>query len=117
MQVGGENRFAYNAQALSDGKAGVITAAEVVRGETDVGQLAPMIAQGQANVGVAATTTETLADGGYGAGADLDITSRFFFRAQYRGLVYNSPNFDISPISAEILSHRAQPSAGFGFRF
>jgi len=53
----------------------------------------------------------------YGAGADLDITSRFFFRAQYRGLVYNSPNFDISPISAEIISHRAQPSAGFGFRF
>lgn len=71
MPVGGENRFAFNAQALSDAKAGVITAAEVVRGETDVGQLAPMIAQGQANVGVAATTTETLADGGYGAGADL----------------------------------------------
>jgi transposase len=75
MQVGGGNRFAFNAQALTDAKKGIITATEVTRGETDVGQLAPMIARGQENVGVAATTTETLADGGYGAGADLQQAS------------------------------------------
>jgi opacity protein-like surface antigen len=53
----------------------------------------------------------------YGAGADIDLGSRVFFRAQYRGLVYNSPQFELSPITAEILSHRAEPSAGFGVRF
>jgi opacity protein-like surface antigen len=53
----------------------------------------------------------------YGAGADIDLGKRVFFRAQYRGLVYNSPQFELSPVSAEILSHRAEPSAGFGFRF
>lgn len=71
MKVGMENRFGYNAQALTDAKHGIITAAEVIRGENDQGQLAPMIAQGQENVGVAATTSETLADTGYGAGRDL----------------------------------------------
>ena len=76
MKVGAEKRFGYNAQALADAKRGIITAADVTRGENDGGQLAPMIAQGQQNVGVAATTTETLADRGYGAGADLQEASR-----------------------------------------
>jgi transposase len=71
MKVGGEKRFAYNAQAVTDAKAGIIVAEDVTREETDVGQLAPMISAAQANVGVAASTTETLADRGYGAGADL----------------------------------------------
>jgi outer membrane immunogenic protein len=53
----------------------------------------------------------------YGAGADFNLGSRWFLRAQYRGLVYNSPVLGNLPISAEILSHRAEPSAGFGFRF
>jgi opacity protein-like surface antigen len=53
----------------------------------------------------------------YGAGADFDLGSRFFLRAQYRGLVYNSPVLGASTISAELLTHRAEPSAGFGFRF
>lgn len=53
----------------------------------------------------------------YGAGADFDLGSRFFLRAQYRGLVYNSPTLAASTISAELLTHRAEPSVGFGFRF
>jgi opacity protein-like surface antigen len=53
----------------------------------------------------------------YGAGADFDLGSRFFLRAQYRGLVYNSPTLGVSTVSAELLTHRAEPSAGFGFRF
>ena len=53
----------------------------------------------------------------YGAGADFNLSSRFFLRAQYRGLVYNSPTLDVSTVSAELLTHRAEPSAGFGFRF
>lgn len=71
MQTSAGNCYAYNAQALTDAKRGIITAAELTRQETDTGQLAPMIAQARENLGVAATATETLADTGYGAGADL----------------------------------------------
>ena len=53
----------------------------------------------------------------YGAGADFDLGSRWFLRAQYRGLVYNSPTLGVSTVSAELLTHRAEPSVGFGFRF
>ena len=75
MKTGEGNRFAYNAQAVSDAKAGVITAADVTRQESDTGHLAPMIAQAKENLGVAATGTETLADMGYGAGADLQAAA------------------------------------------
>jgi opacity protein-like surface antigen len=53
----------------------------------------------------------------YGAGADFDLGTRWFLRAQYRGLVYNSPTLAVSTVSAELLTHRAEPSVGFGFRF
>jgi opacity protein-like surface antigen len=53
----------------------------------------------------------------YGGGADFNITDRFFLRAQYRGLVYNSPNFDVPILNVDRVTHRAEPSAGFGFRF
>lgn len=53
----------------------------------------------------------------YGAGADFNLGSRWFLRAQYRGLVYNSPTLAASTISGELLTHRAEPSVGFGFRF
>ena len=53
----------------------------------------------------------------YGAGADFDLGSHWFLRAQYRGLVYNSPILGASTVAAELLTHRAEPSAGFGFRF
>jgi transposase len=69
------NRYAYNAQAMTDGQCGIITAADVTRQETDTGQLVPLIVQTQATIGVAATPTETLADSGYGAGADLQAAA------------------------------------------
>ncbi len=54
----------------------------------------------------------------YGAGADINVTHRLFFRAQYRGLVYNSPTFDISGLRGlDRITHRAEPTAGIGFRF
>ena len=71
MKVGTTNRFAYNAQAVADSQEGVIVACEVDRQETDTGQLVPMIGQAQANLGVASLETTTVADTGYGAGADL----------------------------------------------
>jgi transposase len=71
MKVGDTNRYAYNAQAVADAQAGVIVACEATRQETDCGQLVPLIQQARENVGVAAQDTVTLADTGYGAGADI----------------------------------------------
>jgi outer membrane immunogenic protein len=54
----------------------------------------------------------------YGAGADFNITTRFFLRAQYRGFVYNSPTFDLATtLGTDRITHRAEPSVGFGYRF
>lgn len=54
----------------------------------------------------------------YGAGADYNLTHRLFLRAEYRGLVYNSPTYDIAGLSGmDRTTHRAEPSMGIGFRF
>lgn len=54
----------------------------------------------------------------YGGGADVDITRHVFLRAQYRGLVYNSPTYEMPALAGlERVTHRAVPSAGLGFRF
>lgn len=71
MKVGNVNRFAYNAQAVVDSKEGVIVACEASRQETDAGQLVPMIEQARENLAVPGAAPTTLADAGYGAGADL----------------------------------------------
>ena len=71
MKVRGQNTFAYNAQAVADEKAGVIVACEVTRHENDQGQLAPMTQQAQENLGVDGGPSITVADKGYGAGADV----------------------------------------------
>jgi transposase len=71
MKVGSTNRYAYNAQAVADAQAGVIVACTATRQETDTGQLVPLIQQARENLGVAAHQTVTVADTGYGAGADL----------------------------------------------
>jgi outer membrane immunogenic protein len=54
----------------------------------------------------------------YGGGADLKLTQRIFLRAEYRGLVYSSPTFDLTAFSGlDRVTHRAEPSIGFGYRF
>jgi outer membrane immunogenic protein len=54
----------------------------------------------------------------YGGGADFNLTRHVFVRAEYRGLVYNSPTFDLSEaFGADRITHRAEPSVGFGYRF
>src|SRR6267142_93501 len=51
----------------------------------------------------------------YGGGADFNVTRRIFVRAEYRGLVYNSQNFDLTAaLGTDRVSHRAEPSIGFG---
>ncbi|MEK7237026.1 MAG: IS1182 family transposase [Nitrospirota bacterium] len=75
MKIGDTNRYAYNAQAVADAQAGVIVACDATQQENDHGQLAPMIQQARENLGVAAAGTVTLADAGYGAGADLQAAA------------------------------------------
>jgi opacity protein-like surface antigen len=53
-----------------------------------------------------------------GAGADITLTSHFFVRAEYRGFVYNSPTYDLPALSGtDRITHGAEPSVGFGYRF
>jgi transposase/ribosomal protein L18 len=75
MKVGDTNRYAYNAQAVADEKEGVIVACDATQQENDKGQLVPLIEQAHENLGAAARQTLTLADTGYGAGADLQAAA------------------------------------------
>jgi outer membrane immunogenic protein len=54
----------------------------------------------------------------YGGGADFNVSTRLFVRTEYRGLVYSSPTFDLTPaLGTDRVTHRAEPSIGFGYRF
>lgn len=64
------------------------------------------------------SSTQTRAAFVYGGGADFNAGSHVFIRAEYRGLVYNSPTFDVAPFTGnDRISHRAEPSIGVGYRF
>jgi len=66
----------------------------------------------------AGASTQTRAAFLYGGGADFKITSRLLLRAEYRGFVYNSPTFNLAATEgADRVTHRAEPSVGFGYRF
>lgn len=62
-------RLGYNAQAVVDGKAGVIVAVDVTTDQNDEQQLVPMLKTVQEEMGKAAE--ETVADGGYCSGEQL----------------------------------------------
>src|SRR6266853_1849486 len=55
----------------------------------------------------------------YGGGADFPVpmVSHVALRLEYRGLVYNAPNFGLSNLDTGTVTHTAQPSAGLVFRF
>jgi opacity protein-like surface antigen len=53
----------------------------------------------------------------YGGGANFDITRNFGVRAEYRGLVYKVPDFNVDRLNLDKFTHLAQPSLGFYFRF
>lgn len=62
--------------------------------------------------------TQTRAGFLYGAGADFNLTQHIYMRAEYRGFVYNSPTYDLPAFAGlDRVSHRAEPSIGFGYRF
>lgn len=54
----------------------------------------------------------------YGGGADFDLSHHVFVRAEYRGFVYNSPTYDLAGLDGvDRITHRAEPSVGFGYRW
>ena len=53
----------------------------------------------------------------YGGGADFVLSHHFSLRAEYRGLVYKTPDFGFSNLNADAITHTAQPSAGIVFHF
>jgi opacity protein-like surface antigen len=56
--------------------------------------------------------------GVYGAGIDADITSHLFVRAEYRGLIYDPPTYDLRVLAGmDRVTQRFEPSIGFGWRF
>jgi outer membrane immunogenic protein len=66
----------------------------------------------------AGASTQARAAFVYGAGADVNLSKHVFMRAEYRGFVYDSPTYGIPGLDgAERVTHRAEPSLGFGYRF
>ncbi len=53
----------------------------------------------------------------YGGGFNFDVTHNFGIRTEYRGLVYKTPDFTFNRLNLDRITHLAQPSAGFFFRF
>jgi outer membrane immunogenic protein len=54
----------------------------------------------------------------YGGGADFNLSRHLFMRAEYRGFVYNSPTWSLASLDGtDRITHRAEPSIGFGWRF
>lgn len=63
-------------------------------------------------------SSQTRAAGVYGVGADINMSSHVFVRAEYRGLIYNSPTYGLAAFSTmDRVTHRAEPSIGIGYRF
>lgn len=111
MKVGDTNRYAYNAQAIADEKEKIIVASDANRQETDAGQLTPMIEQARQNLGVAAMDTLTVADTGYGSGADLQAASAKEFKVlapppegkPAKDNLYATQRFKIDPVARTVI--------------
>jgi transposase len=118
MKVGDTNRYAYNGQAMADQKEKIIVACEATRQENDQGQIIPMIEQAKENLGQAATAqTVTLADTGYGSGADLEAASDKGFAVLVppsegkpaKANPYATQHFRIDPFTGTVICPQGQP--------
>ncbi|SRR3989442_6187186 len=67
--------------------------------------------------GVPGAQRQTTGVFSYGGGADFPIVKHVSLRAEYRGLVYSTPDFGFKNPNTNTVTHTAQPSAGIVFRF
>jgi outer membrane immunogenic protein len=65
----------------------------------------------------AGATQETKGAFLYGGGVDYRLTNHFAVRAEYRGLVYKAPSFNLVNLNTDSWTHIAQPSVGIVFSF
>lgn len=65
----------------------------------------------------AGATQQTRATFLYGVGADYVLARHWSLRAEYRGLVYKAPDFNLAGINTDSWTNISQPSAGIVFRF
>jgi len=69
------------------------------------------------NGGINGAGRQTKAAFVYGGGVNFDVTHNFGLRAEYRGLAYKIPDFTVNNLNLDKVTHLAQPSVGFFFRF
>jgi outer membrane immunogenic protein len=72
---------------------------------------------GNAGGSFAGATLETKPAFVYGVGAQYAFTRHLSLRAEYRGLVYKAPSFNLAGLNTDSWTQIAQPSAGIVFRF
>jgi opacity protein-like surface antigen len=65
----------------------------------------------------AGATLETKGAFVYGVGAQYAFTRHLSLQAEYRGLVYKAPSFNLARWNTDSWTQIAQPSAGIVFRF
>ena len=53
----------------------------------------------------------------YGGGFDVPMAKHIALRAQYRGFVYKTPDFEMASLKVDKYTHSAVPSAGLIFTF
>lgn len=53
----------------------------------------------------------------YGAGMNYALHKGIALRAEYRGLVYKTPDFGFGALATNAITHTAVPSIGLSFRF
>jgi len=53
----------------------------------------------------------------YGVGVNYALSKRFSMRAEYRGLVYRTPDFGFTAFATNSTTQTAVPSLGFTYRF
>jgi opacity protein-like surface antigen len=53
----------------------------------------------------------------YGGGVDVPMSKHFLLRAQYRGFVYKTPDFEMTSLKVDKYTHSAVPSVGLVFAF
>ena len=53
----------------------------------------------------------------YGGGVDVPVSKRFLVRAEYRGFVYKTPDFEQTSLNVAKYTHSAVPSVGLVYTF
>jgi outer membrane immunogenic protein len=53
----------------------------------------------------------------YGGGVDVPVSRHFLVRAQYRGFVYKTPDFEQASLKVDKYTHSAVPSVGLVYMF